>query len=629
MALTMNDIYEILKNEGGRTPSEKAMEVSKDYPEKIAMRYKEFGIWQETTYRDFWLKSNYVSMALRFFGVEKGESVAIQSENRPEWFFADVGTQSIGAVSVGLYPTNPAAEVKYLLSHSDSKILFAEDQEQVDKALEVIDSLPQLEKIVYFENKGMYSYDHPKLMTFSEFLDIGKGEYESFPEFVENEIKQLDDNDVAIMVYTSGTTGPPKGSMITHGNLRWVATQLPYFPISNNLSEGDSQFLSYLPLCHVFGRLIDLLIGIHLMATINFAESIDTVQADLAEVQPTIFPAVPRILEKMHSSALVRMKDASFVKRLLFKFSMFLGDIAVERKLNKNFDDSLAKILLSIGYILSFRSLRKKLGLQRAEFAASGAAPIAPEVLKFFMSIGVPLFEAYGMTENCAYATSNSPENIKIGTVGVPAHGVELKLAEDGEILIRSGGVFKGYFKDEQATNETIDKDGWLYTGDVGVYEGDFVKIVDRKRDIIITSGGKNVSQSEIENKIKVSPFVKEAIVIGDRRKFLSVLIGIEFDTVSNWALRKNIPHTTYRDLSEKQEVKDLVWREISKANEKTSSLEVREFRMIPKELDHEEGELTATQKVKRNVLIEQFNDLIEEMYSCQYSYKLQLKAYH
>ncbi len=588
MALTMNDIYEILKNEGGRTPSEKVMEVSKDHPDKVALRYKEYGIWQETTYKDFWLKSNYVSMALRFFGVESGESVAIQSENRPEWFFADIGAQSIGAVSVGLYPTNPAAEVEYLLSHSESKIIFAEDQEQVDKALDVIDSLPQLEKIVYFENKGMYSYDHPKLMTFSEFLDIGKGEYESYPEFVENEIKNLDDNDVAIMVYTSGTTGPPKGSMITHGNLRWVATQLPYFPISNNLSEGDSQFLSYLPLCHVFGRLIDLLIGIHLMATINFAESIDTVQADLAEIQPTIFPAVPRILEKMHSGALVRMKDASFIKRILFKFSMYLGDIAVERKLNKNFDDLLAKILLSIGYILSFRSLRKKLGLQRAEFAASGAAPIAPEVLKFFMSIGVPLFEAYGMTENCAYATSN----------------------------IRSGGVFKGYFKDEQATNETIDKDGWLYTGDVGTYEGDFVKIVDRKRDIIITSGGKNVSPSEIENKIKVSPFIKEAIVIGDRRKFLSVLIGIEFDTVSNWALRKNIPHTTYRDLSEKQEVNDLVWREISKANEKTSSLEVRKFRMIPKELDHEEGELTATQKVKRNVLIEQFSDLIEEMYS-------------
>ena len=232
------------------------------------------------------------------------------------------------------------------------------------------------------------------------------------------------------------------------------------------------------------------------------------------------------------------------------------------------------------------------------------------------MTLGVPLFEAYGMTENCAYATSNSSEKIKLGTVGVPNEGIELKLAEDGEILVRSGGVFKGYFKDEEATNSTIDAEGWLHTGDVGVYDEEFIKIIDRKKDIIITSGGKNVSPSEIENKIKVSPFIKEAIVIGDKRKFLSALIGIEFDTVSNWALRKNIPHTTYRDLSEKEEVKELIWKEISKANSETSTLEIRKFQMIPKELDHEEGELTATQKVKRNVLLEQFNELIEEMYS-------------
>ncbi len=473
-----------------------------------------------------------------------------------------------------------------------------------------------MEKIVYFETKGMYSYDHPKLMPFSEFLDIGKSEYESFKDFVEQEVLKLDDDDIAMMIYTSGTTGPPKGSMISHGNMRWVATQIPNFPIADRLNEKDPQFLSYLPLCHVFGRLIDELIGIHVMATINFAESIDTVQSDLTEIQPTVFPAVPRILEKMHSGAMVRMKDASLLKKSLFKFSMILGNYAVDRKLYKNFDDILAKVLLSVGYLLSFRSMRKKLGLLNAQSAVSGAAPIAPEVLKFFMALGVPLFEAYGMTENCAYATTNSAEKIKLGTVGVPNVGVELKLAEDGEILIRSGGVFKGYYKDEEATNRTIDKEGWLYTGDVGVYDEEFIKIVDRKKDIIITSGGKNVSPSEIENKIKVSPFIKEALVIGDRRKFLSALIGIEFDTVSNWALRKNIPHTTYRDLSEKDEVRDLIWREITKANDETSSLEVRKFRMIPKELDHEEGELTATQKVKRNVLLDQFNDLIEEMYT-------------
>ena len=453
-------------------------------------------------------------------------------------------------------------------------------------------------------------------MSFDEFLEIGKSEYDSFPEYVDQQLDQIEDEDVAFLVYTSGTTGKPKGSMITHGNISWVASQIPNFSLVENVKAKEPQFLSYLPLCHIFGRLIDLLIASHTMATINFAESIDTVQNDLVEIQPTIFPAVPRILERMHSGAMVRMRDASFIKRQLFAISMFFGNIGAERKLEKGFNDLFANFLISIGWVLSFRTLKKKLGLSKAETAISGAAPIAPEILKFFMALGVPIFEGYGMTENCGFASGNKYEKIKLGTVGVPNHGMEIKLAEDGEILTRGGAVFKGYFKDEQATKETIDSEGWLHTGDVGVFDGEFLKIVDRKKDIIITSGGKNVSPQEIENKIKISPFIKDTIVIGDRRKFLSALIAIEFDTVSNWALRKNIPHTTYRDLSEKKEVKDLIWKEIVKANEKTSSLEIRKFRMIPKELDHEDGELTATQKIKRNVLMEQFSDLIEEMYS-------------
>ncbi len=616
MALTMNEIYEEILRDGGMTPSKKIKQTAERFPKKIAMRYKEFGVWQETTYEEFWNKSKYLSMGLKFFGIEKGHSVAIHSENRPEWFIADIGIQAIGAVSVGLYPTNPASEVEYLLSHSESKILFAEDQEQVDKALEVIDNLPMLEKIVYFEERGLYNYDHPKLMKFSEFLEIGKSEYESFPQYVEEQQNNINDEDIAFLVYTSGTTGKPKGSMITHGNISWVASQIPNFSLVENVKAKDPQFLSYLPLCHIFGRLTDLLIASHTMSTINFAESIDTVQMDLAEIQPTIFPAVPRILERMYSGAMVKMRDASFIKRQLYKISMILGNIGAERKLKHGFNDLLANILIKIGWILSFRALKKKLGLSKAETAISGAAPIAPEILKFFMALGVPIFEGYGMTENCGYASGNNDKKMKLGTVGVPNHGMEIKLAEDGEILTRGGAVFKGYFKNEVATKETIDDDGWLYTGDVGVWDGEFLKIVDRKKDIIITSGGKNVSPQEIENKIKISPFVKDAIVIGDKRKFLSALVAIEFDTVSNWALRRNIPHTTYRDLSEKQEVQDLVWKEIIKANEQTSSLEIRKFRMIPKELDHEDGELTATQKIKRNVLIDQFSELIEEMYS-------------
>ena len=551
---------------------------------------------------------------MKYFGVDTQDSVAIQSENRPEWFISDVAIQAIGAVSVGLYPTNPPSEVAYLIGHSESKILFAEDQEQVDKALEVIEELPDLKKIVYFEPRGLTNYDSPLLMTWEEFLDIGKEEFEKDPNFVNDKLDLVDDEDIAIMVYTSGTTGPPKGSMLTHGNLAWIGSNIANFNIIKNAKTDQQEFISFLPLCHIFGRLIDLIVGSHLLATINMAESIDTVQDDLMQIQPTFFAAVPRILERMHSSVLVKMKDASFGKRFLFGISLKLGMHAADRKLEKGFDDPLAKVIDFITWNISFRSITKKLGLSRVDASGSGAAPIAPEVLKFFMALGIPIFEAYGMTENCGYATGNDYENISLGTVGIPNKNCELKIAEDGEILIRHGGVFKGYFKNEEATKETIDEDGWLYTGDVGEMHGRFIKIVDRKKDIIITAGGKNISPSEIENTLKVSPFIKDAIVIGDKRKFLSALIAIEFDTVSNWALRKGITHTTYRDLSEKQEVKDLVSKEVIRTNEHTA-LQIRKFEMIPKELDHEEGELTATQKIKRNVLEEQFSDLIESMY--------------
>ena len=610
----VQQLMEEIETQGGLTPARKIRETAGRYPELIAMREKNFGIWEEITYKEYWEKAQWIGCALKYFGVDTQDSVAIQSENRPEWFISDVAIQAIGAVSVGLYPTNPPSEVAYLIGHSESKILFAEDQEQVDKALEVIEELPDLKKIIYFEPRGLTNYESPLLMTWDEFLAIGKEEFEKEPNFVNDKLDLVEDEDIAIMVYTSGTTGPPKGSMITHGNLAWIGSNITNFNIIKNAKTDQQEFISFLPLCHIFGRLIDLIVGSHLLATINMAESIDTVQEDLMEIQPTFFAAVPRILERMHSGVLVKMKDASLLKRFLFGISLKLGMYAADRKLEKGFGDLLAKVIDFITWNISFRSITKKLGLSKVDASGSGAAPIAPEVLKFFMALGIPIFEAYGMTENCGYATGNDYDNISLGTVGVPNENCELKLADDGEILIRHGGVFKGYFKNEEATKETIDEDGWLYTGDVGEMQGRFIKIVDRKKDIIITAGGKNISPSEIENVLKISPFIKDAIVIGDKRKFLSALIAIEFDTVSNWALRKGITHTTYRDLSEKEEVKELISKEVIRTNE-FAALQIRKFEMIPKELDHEEGELTATQKIKRNVLEEQFSDLIESMY--------------
>ncbi|MAE32880.1 MAG: long-chain fatty acid--CoA ligase [Actinobacteria bacterium] len=611
--ITMQEIFNEISTNGGLTPSRKVKEIAERFPEKIAFRNKEFGIWNQISYKEFWNQAQYVGHALKYYGVGEKDKVAVHSENRPEWIIADIGIQAIKSITVGLYPTNPSPEVKYLLGHSESKVLFAEDQEQVDKVLEVIEHLPNLSKIVYFESRGITKYDNEKLISWNEFIELGKEEYKKDKDFVISMQNDIKSEDTAIMIYTSGTTGPPKGSMLTHGNLEWVATQIP--ELSFTTGVDNPQYLSYLPLCHVFGRLVDLIIGIHTMGTINFAESIDTVQSDLAEVQPSVFPAVPRILERMHAGALVKMKDASNLKQILFSLASKLGDITAKRRLEVREDDFIAKITNFFAQLLGFRALRKKLGLLNVDNALSGAAPISPEILRFFMSLGVPIYEGYGMTENSAIATGNRPGKVKLGTVGVPQPGVEIKLADDGEILIKHPGVFKGYFKNEEATSEVIDDEGWLYTGDVGQYDGQFLKIIDRKKDIIITSGGKNVSPSEIENNIKTSPFIREAIVIGDDRKFLSALIGIEFDIVSNWALRKNIPHTTYRNLSENENVKELIWNEIIKANENTSSLSIREFRMITKELDHEDGDMTATQKVKRNVMMEKFSDLIEDMY--------------
>ena len=610
--ITMEEIFEEIQDSGGVTPSRRLRDIASRFPDRIAFRDKKFGIWNEISYKEFWLQVNYVGCALNYFGIGKSDKVAIHSENRPEWLISDIGAQAIGAISVGLYPTNPPAEVKYLLGHSESQILFAEDQEQVDKALEVLQDLPDLKKIIYFEDKGLFRYESEKLMKWEDFLEIGKTEFEKDKEFVNSRIDEIKSEDIALMIYTSGTTGPPKGSMLSHGNLEWVSSIIP--EISFTPGIDNPEYLSYLPLCHVFGRLVDEIIGINTIGTINFAESIDTVQQDLAEIQPSIFPAVPRILERMHAGTLVRMRDASRLKQLLFKTASYFGNITAKRRL-KNPNDFIAKITNFLAQMIAFRSLRKKLGLLNIDNAVSGAAPISPEILRFFMSLGVPIYEGYGMTENSAIATGNTPDKVKLGTVGTPQAGTELKLAEDGEILVRHPGVFKGYYKNEEATKEVIDEDGWLYTGDVGEYDGEFLKIVDRKKDIIITSGGKNVSPSEIENNIKTSPFIKEAIVIGDDRKFLSALIGIEYDIVSNWALRKNIAHTTYRNLSENEEVQNLIWDEIQKANEYTSSLQIRKFRMLTKELDHEDGDLTATQKAKRNVIMEKFSDLIEDMY--------------
>jgi long-chain acyl-CoA synthetase len=590
-------------------------------PHVTAMREKDFGIWQEVTWATYWDNVQMVAHALLALGIEPGDRVAVHSENRREWLYTDVATMAIRAMTVGLYPTNPPPEVGYLLSHSGAKVLIAEDQEQVDKALEVIDRCPDLERIVYLEPRGIrYRYHHPKLMAWSELLELGAEHRAAFPNAVEDRMAAAQPDDIATLIYTSGTTGPPKGAMLSVSNVEFAIDTLVRGGGFTSPSPGPRDtLLSYLPLCHVAERIFTTWFNAGAGVRVNFAESIATVQANLQEVQPTILFGVPRIWEKVLATVHIRLASASPIKRLNARLWLKVADRIGSTLVRTGGRNTLGtRLAYAVGWLFCYRALRERIGMRRVRYAASGAAPIAPDVLKFFMGIGVPMHEVYGMTENTAVATANRPGRVKLGTVGEAHPGVELRIAEDGEILTRHAGTFVGYFRDPEATAKAKTADGWLHTGDIGEWvDRTHVKITDRAKDIIITSGGKNIAPSEIENALKASPFVKEAIVIGDRRPYLVALIGIELETVSDWATRSGIAFTTYRDLSAQSEVVALVRSVLADVNTRLATVEqIKKFRMLPKELDHEDGELTATQKVKRSAIAKLFAGLVDEMYA-------------
>jgi long-chain acyl-CoA synthetase len=583
------------------------------------VRQKLLGIWQEITWSEYWNKIEDVAYGLIALGVEPGDRVAIQSENRPEWIVADAACSAIRATCMGLYPTNPAAEVEYLMADSASKILIAEDQEQVDKALAVRDRLPALERIIYIEPRGTNRYDDEILLSWDEFVEMGNEQRSADARLLSRKMAEAEADDIVYLIYTSGTTGPPKGAMLSARNVEFACSLLDSSGGFVDPAPGPSDdLISFLPLCHVYEKAFGHWLNASAGTVTNFGESLDTLTVDMREIQPTIFEAVPRIWEKMHAAILIRMASASRFKKLNYSIWMKTAN-RIGKKLVANGGTWTfsGRVQYWIGYVFLFRALKERLGLTRCRHGITAAAPIAPEIIEFFMGIGVPVYEAYGMTENAAISTTNRPGRVILGTVGEPYDGVEIRLDDStGEILVRHPGVFVGYWNKPEASAQTIDADRWLHTGDVGEWVGENLKIVDRLKDIIITAGGKNISPSEIENLVKMSPFVGEAIVIGDRRKYVSALIAIDFDATSEWAQRRRLAHTTYRDLSEKPEVRELIQSVITEANGQLASVEqIKQFGFIKKELDHEDGELTATMKVKRSVIASQFADEIETLY--------------
>jgi long-chain acyl-CoA synthetase len=584
------------------------------YHDGIALREKNFGIWENITWKQYYDHVWLCALGLKVLGLEKGDKVAILGDNCKEWLYADLAAQCSSATAVGIYPTDAASQVKYVLEDSESKFIVAKDQEQVDKILEVKNDLPLLKKIIVIDMKGLRNYKGPMIISFKEVEALGETLRKEQPHLFEEMINNTKPEDVGIIVYTSGTTGPPKGAMTTQRNVMAMLKGVYSLP-EWRLGKNDC-FVSSLPLCHMGERMFSLFFPMMGGCTVNFAETVTTLQQDLKEISPTIFLNVPRIWEKMYSNMMNKMEDAVFFKRWIFNALLPVGKKVFEFKFNKKSVPVYWRLLHVLAHFFLFRPLKNQFGFLEGRIFASGGAPLSPDLMKFYYSIGVPIIEGYGLTESTGMCFLSRQNEMKIGSVGKPLFGLELKLTDDGEILLRGDHIFKGYYRNPKGTEEVV-KDGWLYTGDVGrIDEDGDLWITDRKKDIIITAGGKNITPSEIENKIKFSPYIKEAIVIGDKRKYLTCLIQIELENVSNWAQNSHIAYTNYRSLATNSDVYKLIQEEIEKVNRQLARVEtVKKFTILDKELDQDDEELTATMKVKRNIIEKKYKQIVDAMY--------------
>jgi long-chain acyl-CoA synthetase len=580
--------------------------------EAIALREKDFGIWNAITWRQYGENAKNTGLGLAALGVKRGDVVSVISEGNPQWLYADMGTQGIGGVTNGIYTTDSAKQVEYILNDSRTVVYIAENEEQLDKALEVRDRVPTLKKIIVIDMEGLRDFRDPMVISFDELLKLGQAFGEQHPGFWEAELAKGKPDDLAILIYTSGTTGAPKGAMISHSNL--------LFQLENSYKlmeqyPSDEQ-LSFLPLCHIAERGFTVLWPLKSGSTVNFAESPDTVAQNLQEVQPTLFFAVPRLWEKFFSAIAIRMKDATPIGKWAYKNALGIGYLMAETKLEGRSPSLGLRAAFWLADQLVLKNVKSIIGIKRCRWLATGAAPISPDLIKWYLALGMDMREVYGQTENVGLATAPQDNRLKLGTVGKCVPNTEVKISPEGEILLRGPHVFMGYLNNPTKTAETV-KDGWLHTGDVGLIDNEgWVKITDRMKDIIITAGGKNITPSEIENQLKFSPYISDAVVIGDRRKFLTCLIMIDHDNVVKYAQDLNVPFTNFASLCRTREVQELIWQEIEKVNKNFARVEtIKKFRLIEQQLTAEDDELTPTMKLKRKFVNEKYKDMIEEMY--------------
>ncbi|GCL61179.1 fatty-acid--CoA ligase [Rubrivivax pictus] len=584
---------------------------------KVMMRQKDLGIWKTYTWAEVGQIVSEIGAGMVRLGFEPGEVVSVLANTRREWVWADLAAQTMGGVVSGVYPTDAASQLQYLAADSGSVYLFVEDEEQLDKWLEVRDQLPQVRHVFVIDMEGLAQFNDPQVMSLDALRALGREELQRQPQLVEQRLKRRGADDLAVLVYTSGTTGRPKGAMMKNANLCATLSG-----VNGGLFEGlpgDEERVAFLPLCHIAERLIGEYVPIFRASVVNYVENPETVFENVREVQPHVFFAVPRVWEKMYSTVMITLKEASASQRAAYGWAIGIGQQVARLAESGQKPAGALAMQYSLARLLVLNNVRRALGLNRVHMALTGAAPISPELIRWYLALGIPLREGWGMTETTGGGTITPVDALRPGSIGKPGPGVEMRIAPvTNEILLRGGNCFAGYLNLPEKTAEAIDSEGWLHTGDVGWVDDDgYFYITDRMKDIIITAGGKNITPSEWENQLKFSPYVTDAVVIGDKRAYLSCLVMIDEDNVAQWAQDRDVQFSDFKSLCRSAEVQALIEEEIAKVNKQFARVEqIKQFRLIEQRLTAEDEELTPTMKLKRSLINKKYADMIEGMYS-------------
>jgi len=583
---------------------------------KVALREKEFGIWQSFTWRNYLEHVRHFCLGLVKLGLEPEDKVAIIGDNRPEWVFSELAAQCAGAVPLGIYQDSTPKEVGFVIDHSDAKFVIAEDQEQVDKILELVESIPKVRKVIYTDPKGMRGYKDEILMEFTEVEALGRDVDNRNPDLFGDMVQDTRGENLALIAYTSGTTGYPKGSMLTHTNMLKMAANLSR--VDPKLE--DDEFVSFLPLPWIGEQMMGVASALLVGYTINFPEEPETVTENRREIAPNVMFSPPMIWENLAASIRVKVMDASWLKRKAFDMALPVGYKMADCKFEKRRPSLFLKVRYFLARILVFRALKDRLGFSNLRSATTGGAALGPDTFRFFHGLGVNLKQIYGQTEISGISCIHYDGDINFDSVGKPIPETEIIISDEGEILSRSPSVFRGYYKNEEATSKTL-KEGWLYSGDAGMFTEDgHLVVIDRVKDVMKMADGTMFSPQFIENKLKFSPYIKEAVCIGHERPFIATIINIDMPIVGKWAEKNRIGYTTYTDLSSKPEVYDLIQGEALRVNRDLGRINplsvIRKYVLLYKELDADDDELTRTKKVRRGFIGERYRDVIEAMYT-------------